>query len=897
MTIPLLATKFYIPPVRPDWVPRPRLIERLNEGFHRKLTLISTPAGFGKTTLLSEWAQQSAVPVAWVSLDAEDSDPARFWTYFVTALQTIRKGVGESTLTALQAPQRPPVEPLLTGLINEIAQAPGAFAFVLDDLHTISGPPVHDELTFLLDNLPPQMHLILSSRADPPWPLARLRARREMSELRTRDLRFTSEEAASFLNEVMKLNLSPEHVAALEQRTEGWIVGLQMAALSMRGRNDVSGFIRAFSGSHRFILDYLVEEVLDQQPPDIQEFLLKTSILERMVALLCNAVTGRDDSQTILAQLEQANLFLVPLDDERHWYRYHQLFADLLRNRLQQAQPDQVPALHRRASEWYAGQGQIVEAVGHALPAGDVEWIEHLVAGNALAVIYHGELATMARWLDALPEKVRRARPRLCVAQAWVLAYAGKLDDTEPLLQAAEKALAGPDDHAKAPVLCMAERQQIAGHIAAIRAYVAGLKEDLPQAAELAREALDRLPETDLTVRGWTALVLGCVLRSQGDLAAAGQAFAQAITVSRAAGDSYLVVDALWELAVLQSGQGQLRKAMSTCEEAVQIATQYTRRSGRPLPVTGYTYTLMSHVLNEWNDLETALRYARKGIELCKQWGQADALTQGYFYLARVLHAVGDMAGALDAIQEAKRVARGLSPWYTITAGAHEARIRLAHGDVAAATRWMQECGLSIDAELNIEYSASYLVLARILMAQGRLGQTVEFLARLLQMVEAERAMAPAIGILVLQALALQASGEGDQALAALESALSLAEPEGYVRAFIAEGAPMGELLRQATARGFKLEYVRKLLAALESESAHAQQASRLATSSLVEPLSEREMEVLRLLTTHLSSTEIAKDLVVSASTVRSHIKNIYGKLNVHTRADAVRRAKELGLL
>jgi LuxR family maltose regulon positive regulatory protein len=685
MAMTLLTTKLYIPLVRPDRLPRPRLIERLNKGLDRKLTLVSTPAGFGKTTLLSEWTRQSACPVAWVSLDTANSDAARFWAYLIAALQTIHEGVGGSAMAALQSPQPPLIQELLTGLINEIAQIPDPFALVLDDFQVITGQPVHNGITFLLDNMPPQMHLILSSREDPPWPLARLRARREMTELRTRDLRFTSEESAAFLNEVAQLDLSPEDVAALEERTEGWIVGLQMAVLSMRGRKDVSGFIKAFSGSHRFILDYLVEEVLEQQPRDVQEFLLKTSILGRMTAPLCNAVTGTEDSQTILAQLEQANLFLIPLDDERRWYRYHHLFADLLRNRLEQAQPGQVPALHRRASEWYESIGQIVEAVGHALLAGDVEWLGRLVAENALAAVYHGELATVVRWLDALPDEVMRCQPWICVAHAWALAYAGQCDGIEALLQDAENALAGPDEQA--------DGQQIAGHIAAIRAYVAALKGDWSHSAELAREALDRLPEADLGVRGWTAAVLGCALRSQGNCAAAAQAFAEALTISRAAGDSYLEIDVLWEQAVFQYGQGQLHEVVSTCEEALEIANQYTKRSGWPLPVTGYTYTLMSDVLSEWNDLEAALRYGRKGLELCQQWGQADALTQGYFRLAKVLHAAGETDGALDAIQGAKEAARGLGASYVVTAGAHEARIRLAQGDVAAATRWMHGSG------------------------------------------------------------------------------------------------------------------------------------------------------------------------------------------------------------
>jgi LuxR family maltose regulon positive regulatory protein len=897
MATPLLTTKLYIPPVRPDWMPRPRLLERLNGGLDRKLTLISAPAGFGKTTLLSEWTQQSAHPIAWVSLDTGDNDPARFWAYSIAALQTIHKGIGESALAVLQSPQLPSMEGLLIGLLNEIAQVSAPMVLVLDDLHVIADRAVHDGLTFLLDNLPPQMHLIISSRADPPWPLARLRACREIAEMRTADLRFTADEAAAFLNDMMGLGLSPEDIAALEERTEGWIVGLQMASLAMqarlstRGRRDLSGFIKAFSGSHRFILDYLVEEVLDQQPRDVQQFLLKTSILGRMTAPLCDAVVGTDASRTILAQLDHSNLFVVPLDDERRWYRYHQLFADLLRSRLEQTQPEGIPALHRQASEWYEHGGQIVEAVGHALLAGEPEWIERLVAGNALAVIYHGELATVARWLDALPEELMRSRPRLCVAQAWALAYAGQTDSIEALLGDAERALAAPDEHSEAPLLSPAEGQQIAGHIAAVRAYVAALRDDWPHAAELAREALHLLPEEDLTVRGWTAAVLGDVLRSQADFAAAAQAFAEAIALSQTAGNSYLEVDVLWEQALLHLAQGQLHDAMGTCEEALQIANQYTRQGGHPLPVTGHIYALMSEVLCEWNDLEAALRYGREGLELCQRWGQADALTHGNYRLARVLHAAGKTGDALHAAQEARRMARGLGASYVITARAHEARIRLAQGDVTAAARCMQESGLRVDDEPRLETCIGHIALAKILLAQGRLDEALGLLVRLLRMVEAAGAMTPAIGILVLQALVLQAQGRGQQALAALERALTLAEPEGYVRVFIGEGAPMGELLRQAAARGIKLDYVRELLAALEGET------EKRAATGLIEPLTDREMEVLRLLTTPLSTLEIAQELYISVHTARSHIKSIYRKLDVHTRMEAMQRAKELASL
>jgi len=455
MSTPLLTTKLYIPPVRPDpstglrarLVSRPRLTERLNAGLHRKLTLISAPAGFGKTTLLSEWASQrvgesaDGRPVAWLSLDEGDNDPARFWAYLIAALQTIHEGIGEAALEALVSPQPPHVEALLTGLINEIAEIPDLSALVLDDFHVITDQRVNDEVTFFLDSMPPQMHLILSSRADPPWPLARLRARREMTELRTNDLRFTPKEAAAFLNEVMRLDLSPEDVAALEDRTEGWIAGLQMAALSMRGREDVSGFIRAFTGSHRFILDYLVEEVLEQQSPAIQEFLLKTCILERMTGPLCDAVTGGTDSQTILTQLEQANLFLVPLDDEWRWYCYHRLFSELLRNQLALIHPEQAPVLHQRASEWFEGESFTEETIAHAFAARDYERVAHLVEKYARDMLHQSKYNVLSSWIEALPDELVQNRPWLCVYQSWTRHWAGMREGGEDCLKNAERVL------------------------------------------------------------------------------------------------------------------------------------------------------------------------------------------------------------------------------------------------------------------------------------------------------------------------------------------------------------------------------------------------------------------------------------------------------------------------
>ena len=934
----ILQTKLYTPKPKPTLISRPRLIERLNDGLSRQLIVVSAPAGFGKTSLLAEWGVQISAlntplqpairnpKLGWLSLDRGDNDPVRFWAYLIAALQKIRPSLGAGALVMLEAssPQAVSIETVLTSLINDIAQEPAAFALVLDDYHLIESHTVHDALNFLVEHLPPPpggLTLIIASRTDPPLRLPRLRAQDELVELRAADLAFSVEETAVFLQNATGLTLSAQETAALKTRTEGWIAGLQMAALSMQGRDPetIPDFIRSFTGSHYYILDYLTDEVLQQQPEHIQSFLLLTSILNHLNGPLCDAVTGfRDETsasaisnlqsvlagQLILEQLESANLFLVPLDDERRWYRYHHLFADLLRSRLEQMLPDQIPTLHRRASAWYESQGLIVEAVGHALAAGDVDWIERLVAENALALSYHGELATVIGWLDALDDEVVRSRPRLGVAYAWTLAYAGRFKRVEPLLQEAEKALADLDENDATPVLSTGERQCVVGQITAVRAYVAALKGDMSCAAPLARKALDLLPATELTMRGWTTLLLGCALRSQGDLTAASQVFDTAVAINRTTGNIYLEVDTLWEYAVLQLMRGQLHRVMRTCEEALQVANQYASCSGRQLPVTGYTYTLMGRVLCQWNDLEAALRYVKEGVSRCRQWGQADALTQGYFHLAGVLYAAGEIEEALEVIQAARQAARELGRWYVVTAGAYEARIRLAQGNIAAATRWLPESGLSVDDELSLELCSSYLTLARILMVQGQLVQALGLAERLLQMAEAAGAVGPTIEILVFQSLVLQAKNQDEGALTSLARALSLAEPEGYVRVFIGEGPPMYRLLEETAVRGIAAKYVAKLLSefgvGVQDKSAIRIPSTSLRTgpqSALIEPLSQRELEVLRLLAAGRSNKGIAQTLVIAVGTVKKHLKNIYQKLNVHSRTAAVARARELDIL
>ena len=920
MPTPLLTTKLYIPPPRPALVPRPRLVERLNAGLDAacRLVLVSAPAGFGKTTLLSEWiysveTAEQAMPTlfAWLSLDKGDNDPARFWAYAVAALREVRLDIGAAALTILQSPQPATtsaphdrvewIETILTDLINELAEAgPAPLVLVLDDLHLIENSEIHDELVFLVEHLPPHIHLVVSSRADPPWPLARWRARCQITELRSEGLRFTSAEAATFLS-LLKLDLSPADVAALEERTEGWIAGLQMAAISMQARKqaqgtaDLTGFVQAFTGSHRFVLDYLIEEVLNQQPPDVHKFLLQTSILERMSAPLCDAVTDRTDSQAMLTRLDRANLFLVPLDDKRRWYRYHHLFADLLRSRPE-LRPDESPQLHRRASEWYERNGFIAEAVSHAFAGGDIEHVARLAATNALAMVDHGELTTQAQWLNALPNEIMRLHPWLYIARAWVLAYTGPLDRIESLLGDAESTLPPSDRNL--------DERRIAGHAATIRSYIAWLRSEGERCADHARAALEQLPQDDMA-RGLAASMLGAAHTSLGNLEESIHASKQSLAICQAAGNTHVGMLAISNHAYTLLLLGRLHEAAAACRHVLDMGEQRSH-----LPAAGSVYSILSAVLREWNDLEEAARYARLGLELGERWGQTDTLTVNYTYLASVLQAMGDLNGAADAIEKAKRVAQGLSPWFDAIVLADETSLHLARGEIAAASRWAQANESILDGELVLSYCSVYFVLAKTLVAMNKLDEALRFLARLLKMAEAAGARLYIVRILVLQAVVLQTQGQPDAALAALSRAFELAEPAGMVRAFVDEGEPVRRLMADLRWRIAKQErdtgkapdlmlaYLDKLLSEFhEPDHVLPQSEIRLQKSEIVESLSERELEVLRLLSRRLSSTEIADALVISANTVRSHIKSIYGKLNVHERADALERAKDLGLL
>jgi LuxR family maltose regulon positive regulatory protein len=908
-----LATKLYIPPPRPRVVLRPRLIERLNEGLHRKLTLISAPAGFGKTTLLSEWLAGRERPAAWLSLDGGDNDPARFLAYLVAALRTIAADIGEGVLGALQSPQPPPTESVLTALLNEIDTVEDDFILVLDDYHVIDARPIDDALAFLIEHLSPQMHLVIATREDPNLPLARLRARGQLTELRAADLRFAASEAGEFLKGAMGLDLSAEDIAALETRTEGWIAGLQLAAISIRGREDVPGFIRAFAGDNRYIVDYLVEEVLQRQPERVRSFLLQTSIVDRLSGPLCDAVTGQEDGRGMLEALERSNLFVVPLDDKRHWYRYHHLFAEVLRAHLMAEQPDQVPTLHRRASEWYEHNGSAADAIRHALAAADFDRAADLVELAVPAMRRSRQEATLLGWLKALPDEQVHVRPVLSVDYAGALLQGGEFEGVEARLQGAERWLGTTADMRERPeapsaemvVMDEEEFRRLPGSIAMLRAGQALALGDVPETVTYARRVLDLVPEDDYFRRGAAAAILGLASWTSGDLEAAHRSYADGMASLQKAGNISDAVGGAIALADIRIAQGRLREAMRTYEHALQLATA----QGDPvMRGTADMYVGMSEIHRERNDLHAATQHLLRSKEQGEHTGFPQNPYRWPVAMARILEAQGDLDGALDLLHEAERLyVSDFSPNVRPVA-ALKTRVWVAQGRLGEALGWAREQGLSVEDDLSYLREFEHITLARVLLARytsdradRSIHEAMGLLERLLQAAEEGGRMRSLIEILVLQALAHEAQGESPFALVPLERALTLAEPEGYVRVFVDEGGPMAQLLSEATAHGIMPDYTGRLLAVFEAEEHKSADESHLPPAlpaqSLIEPLSQRELEVLRLIAQGLSNREISERLFLALITVKGHNRNIFRKLQARRRTEAIARARELGLL
>ena len=905
---PLLETKLYIPGRHPGLLSRPRLVERLNQGAQRKLTLVSAPAGSGKTTLLAEWVGATTASnhaAAWLSLDPGDNNPALFWTYVVTALRTALPDVGESALSWLNSARPPAIEWVLTSLINEISANDQHVTLILDDYHVIDAEPVHRAVAFLLEHLPPQMHLVIATRSDPPLPLARLRGRGELTELRASDLRFTQEEAAAFLNEAMGLGLSAADVAILEARTEGWIVGLQLAALSIQGREELPGFVRAFAGDDRYIVDYLVDEVLHRQPDRVRDFLLQTSVLDRLCAPLCDALTSRDDGRSMLEALERDNLFVVPLDDKRHWFRYHHLFADVLRARALAEQPHHVPVLHQRASGWYERNGLPADAVRHALAAEDFGRAADLLERTGRAMLTGRQDDTFRGWLKPLPDEVIRARPVLGVYYAVAL-LPGDLEAAEARLRDAEgvldRARARPDAAAVEMVVVDDEGfRSLPGTMAIVRAYLAGASGDVPETVRYARQALGLLTERDSLWRGAAGVLLGLSHWTSGDLDEAYQAFAEGQVSLRKTGDVTHEITGAYFLANIRAAQGRLREATRIYERALDLAAG---QGGSVPPTTADLYVGLSELSHEHNDLDAALRYLRTNNELGEHGGLPEHRYRWYVAMARIEEAQGDPDRALDLLDEAQQLyVRSPDPEVRPVA-AVKARVWVRQGRLAEALDWALERGLSVDDALSYLREFEHITLARLRIARHRgergesaIRETIALLDRLQQAAEAGGRLGSLVEILVLQALAHQVQGDAIRARAPLERALTLAEPEGYVRIFVDEGAAMRTLLGHVAAPSPASAYARRLLSAFETPARLAPTPLQAVPAALVEPLTRREVEILRLIAAGMRNQEIAEQLFISLSTVKRHVANAYGKLGASHRTEAVARANALDLL
>ena len=911
--IPILATKLYAPSHRPRLVLRPNLFERLKEGLHRKLTLISAPAGFGKTTLAGEWIACCGRPSAWLSLDEGDSEFTRFLMYFLAALQTVKADIGASAEALLQSPVQAPTELILTSLINEINAMPDDFIIVLDDYHAVDSKSVDEALAFILEHSPPQMHLVIATREDPNLPLAKWRARDQLTELRAADLRLSSSETAKFFNEAMELNLCESDIAALEKRTEGWIAGLQMAALSMQGRSDTAGFIQAFSGSHRFVLDYLIEEVLRNQPESVQEFLLQTAILDGLCGNLCDAVTGLETGTETLETLERGNLFVVPLDDKRQWYRYHHLFADVLKVHLIESQPDRVPDLHKRASEWYEQNGPWSEAICHALAGNDSERAAGLIELAGPEMEESPQSTKWLGWIEALPDGLVRARPVLSVWYAYALLGTANIEAAESRLKDAERWLA----HPSAKMVVVDERQflSLPAAVAVARTYLAQSIGDIPGTVKYAERALDLLPEENHTRRQQTTGLLGLTYWMSGDLEAAGRVFADYNAKMRTARNITDAIGTAFVLADIRMAQGHLNDAASTLEQSLQFVID----QGKPIPPdAAELYRVVCALHRERGELDSALLYLSRSKEL-----DGRTVLLGQQHRLRVEEALmrqiqGDLDGALDLLYEAERLYTRSPLPVVRPIPAMKARIWIGQGKLAEVLNWVREQGLSVDDELGYLHEFEHITLARALIARYKsdpddsIHKTMMFLDRLLRAAEAGGRKGSAIEILALQALAHWARGDTLHALAAMERALILAEPEGYVSLFVAEGSAMAELLSlmntsPENGTSGTVAYTHRLLAAFGKKPlSNTMQReldgtpSALAASNsqgLIDPLTPRELEVLGLIGQGLSNLEIGERLFLALDTIKGHNRRIFEKLDVQRRTEALARARELGLL
>jgi LuxR family transcriptional regulator, maltose regulon positive regulatory protein len=894
----ILTTKLYIPPARPDWVPRQRLVKRLDQGLRRKLTLVSAPAGYGKTTLISAWLSglaerlEETPRVAWLSLEEDDNEPDRFLAYFIAALQTWDRGIGEAVLALLETPQLPPLTQLMTLLINDLADLPGQGILVLDDYNTIHHPDIETALSFLLEHLPPQLHLIVATREEPLLQLPRLRVRWQVTEVRLQDLRFTREETTSFLSQTMGLELSAEAIEILDSRTEGWIAGLQMVALSLRGRARHGGpeemrlTVAGFDGSHHYIMDYLAAEVLRQQPAEIRTFLRQTAILDRLSGPLCDTVTGQQNSRHFLAQLEQANLFLIRLDDQRQWYAYHSLFADFLRREL--AEWEQK-TLHQRASQWYEKNGYTPEAIKHALAAHDLDTAERLIGSSVEETFSRGGFSTLLGWLNALPEERVLARSDFSAYKGWILYLRGEIGEAERYVAAAT--------HTQRPDDTPVQRGMLLG----FQTYLAINRGDPAEAVRLGQEALALLGDTESFFRTTALSHLAQAQRLTGQREAAIQTLRQTVSLGHRLGHHLITLEALGYLTLLLYQQGELAEAVRLCEQAVG---RYTDARNNPLPMAGLVYIPLGTLYFELNDLEKAEHFLTTGIALCQQMGTLYYTLVGHRFLARLHYARGDQEAAWRSLEAGRYLAlQSGNPRRIRIINTLSAELQLRQGQVAAAARTLAD----LPADRQARSEQENLTVARLMLAQGDPQAASNLLDQLEQSARQQSRLGSLITIHVLQSLTEQALNRPDAALDRLEQALLPAARLGYRRAFLDEGSAVVPLLsaRRQVAPDFAGLLLDILAAAPAGREATpgAESTSAVAVTdsaenqALIEPLSETQLAILRLVAEGLTNQEIAGKLAITVGTVKWHLNQIYGKLNVSSRTQALAQARRLKLL
>jgi ATP/maltotriose-dependent transcriptional regulator MalT len=894
LPFPYITTKLHIPETRVERMPRPALMRRLGCYARTKMLLVSAPAGFGKTTLLGEWSHKSRWPVVWVSLDTTDNDPIHFWSYVVAALEKIEPRVGQNVLPLLHAPRPSPVEYLIPALINTVAALPDRLALVLDDYHCIESGTIHDALAYLIDYMPPNMHLIIASRTAPPLPLARWRARGQLGELGVADLRFSPEETEHLLNKVMALDLPAEAVAALQARTEGWIAGLHLATLA---RQEERLGTRGIEGSHRYVADYMASEVLDQQPPEIRAFLLRTANLEVLNGPLCDAVTGRTDSLTLLDELRRRNLFVVALDHKGH-YRYHRLFADAIRGEATRDPALDLPNLHRRAASWYEANGDTSRSMAHLLSGGWVDEAVALVERTARDHLMRGELETLRSWFSSLPEDEIRSRPELCLVYAWALTHAGQLDAAEQYLDCLAS---GPIGGSQAG--------RLLGESASVHARIAVVRGDNEGMIHFSKKALSLLPVEATALRGDALLDLAFAYGAHDEFGVAQQAFDRAIEQSRASGNLRVAMMALYYLGDLYSAQGHLHRAVQLYRQGLAWCQRIAPSSGQAC----WAHAGLGTLLYEWNDVDAALDHLGHAVRLGQQCGEVKVLMYPRIPLSHALQAVGRTEEALAALDAAAEVARQTN----ILEIAHQidlARIQtwLRAGRIDLATAWIRQQGLGVqDSALE---PVEVELLAWIELAAHGAERTADprGLARIVDLLDpgqgvtAPKRTYPWVGRLAILSLVQQALGHPDRAAEALARALQLAEPMGLIRTFVDLGPAMAALLskRDALRRTARRQrttvgeaYLEALLDAFEGASTPISVSAPTQPEGTIEPLRPREIEVLHHIAQGRSNREIAEEMVMAVSTVKWYLRGIYGKFQVHRRTQALARARELDLI